>query len=120
MEYLYVGIGGALGAVARGLTCSLFDKFWKRSFPLAVFLINVFGCAIIGCVSEFHSLNRRLSVALTTGFCGGFTTWSTFASQTLKLAVKKEYVVAIASVAANHIVGGIAAYVGQLIGRACQ
>lgn len=119
MEYLYVGIGGAVGAVARGLTCSLFDKFWKRSFPLAVFLINILGCAIIGLVSELHSMNTGLSLAITTGFCGGFTTWSTFASQTLKLTMKKEYAVAIASVAANHIFGGIAAYLGHLIGRAC-
>lgn len=120
LEYLYVGIGGAVGAVARGLTCSVFDKLWKKKFPLAVFVINVIGCAIIGLTSEIHNLNRGLSLAITTGFCGGFTTWSTFASQTLKLAMKKEYAIAIASVAANHVLGGVAAYLGQLIGRACR
>lgn len=120
MEYLYVGIGGAVGAVARGLTCNAFDKFWKKKFPLAVFVINVIGCAIIGLMSEIHNLNRDLSLAITTGFCGGFTTWSTFASQTLKLTMKKEYAIAIASVAANHVLGGVAAYLGQLIGRACR
>lgn len=119
MEYLYVGMGGVVGAVLRGTTCILFDKFWKKEFPLAVLVINVLGCMIIGIVSEIDSINRQFSLAITAGFCGGFTTWSTFAAQTLKLGTKKQYVLLVANIVLNHLLAGVAAYIGQIIGRAC-
>ena len=119
MEYLFVGLGGAAGALCRSLTCTLCDKFWKRDFPLAVFLINVLGCLVIGIFSEIRSISSDLSVTITTGFCGGFTTWSTFASQTLKLGLKRNYLLMIANILSNHIFGGLAVYLGRVITRAC-
>lgn len=120
---LYIGVGGAIGALCRALICAIFDRFWKNPFPLAVFIINMVGCFLIGLFAEcadWDGLTSELRQSITIGFCGGFTTWSTFASQTFKLGLKKQYVIAIVNVLATHVFGYLLAYLGMVAGRASR
>ena len=83
---LLIGIGGAAGAILRYLLGML---PLSGDFPLATFLTNLLGAIAIGLVigvsERFPQLPRELVLFLKTGFCGGFTTFSTFSLETLTL-----------------------------------
>ena len=83
---LLIGIGGAVGAILRYLLGML---PLSGDFPLATFLTNLLGAIAIGLVigvsERFPQLPRELVLFLKTGFCGGFTTFSTFSLETLTL-----------------------------------
>jgi CrcB protein len=81
--FLFVGLGGAVGSMARYGISLVVNKFYTLAFPLATFLINIIGCLIIGLLFGVAQKNNTLQsdswLILATGFCGGFTTFSTFA-----------------------------------------
>lgn len=80
----WIGLGGAIGTVLRALiTISL-----KSEFPWATLVVNVLGCLIIGVVIGHESVTtdwaHHTRGFVVVGFCGGFTTFSTFGLQTIK------------------------------------
>jgi protein CrcB len=79
---LLVGFGGAVGSVMRYLLSVLGANYFKGTFPIATFITNFLGCLIIGLLIGYFGknteLNPQLKLLLITGFCGGFTTFSTF------------------------------------------
>ena len=91
MTYLYVAIGGALGSVLRYFLSLVIPKSAgiAAGFPWPTFVANIFGCLCIGIFSGLFlkcgTLSPNLKLFLVTGFCGGFTTFSTFASENLAL-----------------------------------
>lgn len=82
MIVLLVAVGGALGATTRYLAGRYVDSY--RSFPVATFLVNVAGCLILGLLSG-ASMPAQTFALLGTGFCGGLTTYSTFAVESVGL-----------------------------------
>ena len=88
MEILAVGCGGFIGAVCRYLI-SLIPISEAFLFPIKTFLINIFGCVLIGLIviwaEIFDIENTNLMLFLKVGICGGFTTFSTFALETGEL-----------------------------------
>ena len=86
MNFLYVAMGGAIGAMAR-YAISLIPV--KTVFPVLTFLTNFIGAALIGFIIGLASIKQELSpravLFLKTGVCGGFTTFSTFSAETLSL-----------------------------------
>lgn len=121
IEVLYIALGGAVGAVFRGVGCMLTDKVWKNKFPIAVFVINLLGCFLIGIFTKItvrKHYSEDLEKTLTTGFCGGFSTFSTFASQSYKLATNGSPLIAAINIFSNHIAGFFFCWLGQLIGEA--
>ncbi|MCR5088384.1 MAG: fluoride efflux transporter CrcB [Oscillospiraceae bacterium] len=86
MEFLFVGLGGALGAMGR-YAISLFPV--KMSFPLLTLLTNILGAVLIGFIAGLVNGNREISpnavLFWKTGVCGGFTTFSTFSLEAYNL-----------------------------------
>ena len=78
----FVALGGGLGSVARAYVAHLL----RGGFPWWTFLVNVTGCFLIGyLMRELDDERAGLRFFLVTGFCGGFTTFSAFSSETLQL-----------------------------------
>ena len=85
-EILLVCIGSFFGGGARFLVSKALQSFVALSLPWGTMVVNVLGCFLIGLLSGW-ALNEQLSptakLVLVTGFCGGFTTFSTFSKEAL-------------------------------------
>jgi CrcB protein len=118
---LGVAVGGALGAVARYGVDRLIEQRSESSFPWATLVINVSGCVAVGFVIaalvDRHRAPQWLRTGLVVGFCGGYTTFSTFAQETLDLVETRAAALAVASVGANVVLGMLAVLVGARLGR---
>ena len=116
-----VAAGGALGALARYGLDRVIERRSFSVFPWSTFAINVSGCFIVGLVIgalvDRHHAPQWIRAALVVGFCGAYTTFSTFAQETLDLAEANDYSVALLNVSASVIAGLMAVLVGQHLGR---
>jgi fluoride exporter len=98
--------GGAFGVLGRYGLDSLIEHHTESSFPLATFTINVSGCLAVGFIIaalvDRHSAPQWLRAGLVIGFCGGFTTFSTFAQENFDYLqgndISLAFIYAIASV----------------------
>lgn len=90
-----VGFGGFLGSVIRYLISTIDHTF---TFPFHTFLTNICGAFLIGMIFELSSqlpgISNNLILFAKTGFCGGFTTFSTFSLESCALIENKEYLTA--------------------------
>ncbi|HEX3865641.1 MAG TPA: fluoride efflux transporter CrcB [Gemmatimonadaceae bacterium] len=90
-----VAIGGAIGSVARFVLNAYMQSRSSGPFPVGTLVINISGSALLGFIMQFSletaSVSPEIRVLLTTGFCGGFTTFSTFSYETVKLVQDGEY-----------------------------
>lgn len=115
-QILIVGLGGATGSILRFLTSAFVTRVEPFPFPVATFIVNILGCFCIGLfVNVIPSNNLRL--LLITGFCGGFTTFSTFASETLSLMDNNHLPVAVLYTVVSVVLGIVAVYLGMYISK---
>ncbi|MGE4347910.1 MAG: fluoride efflux transporter CrcB [Flavobacteriaceae bacterium] len=116
---LIVGLGGGIGSMFRYLTSVLTDKYVQGTFPWATFLINIVGCLIIGILvgllTKHQIENPQLKLFFITGFCGGFTTFSAFAFENLKLFQTGNSLLALLYIALSVILGILATWAGIMI-----
>jgi len=86
---LLVGTGGFLGSVSRFLASRFMQDNFPSAFPFGTFFVNITGCFLIGIIYGFSEKSALLTpgwkMFLAAGFCGGFTTFSTFANENLAL-----------------------------------
>ena len=119
-EILLVGVGGGAGSILRYLTSrttvQLFDTQW---YFLGTFAVNIIGCFLIGLFSGFlmsyYPNNQLLKFLFITGFCGGYTTFSAFAFENLRLIELEQWWLLLAYVLASVVVGIIAVWLGMKI-----
>jgi CrcB protein len=117
---LLVGAGGAAGSICRYLVSTFFGRFDAgRDLPYATFIANITGCLLIGML--FGAIWRHgdtgMKLLLVTGFCGGYTTFSTFALEGLQMLQSQRFA-AWAVYAAGSVLLGIGAVaVGYCITR---
>jgi CrcB protein len=92
MTWLLVGVGGAIGAIARHALNHVVHQRWVSSvFPTGIFLINVIGSVVIGAIAGVLASGRvhwsiEARTFVVVGILGGFTTFSSFSLDTLALA----------------------------------
>jgi len=86
---LLVSAGGALGSSLRYLTSLYMQKWFPQTYPCGTFMANLIGCLLIGIfmgyLSKQQMENQEVKLLLVTGFCGGYTTFSTFAFENFTL-----------------------------------
>lgn len=113
-----VGIGGFFGSIMRYLI-GLIPLNNKGTFPANTLMINVLGAFIIGVVISLFSRNAewndKVLLLLKVGFCGGFTTFSTFSSESLKLIASGNWGLGILYILSSIVLCVIAVFFGQSI-----
>src|SRR5437763_1754867 len=119
---LIVAVGSMLGGVARYLCALGIARSVTAAFPYGTFAVNVVGCLAIGVVygfaERFDWFSPDLRLFLATGFCGGFTTFSSFAYENIQLLEGKDYLTFGAYSAMSFILGLGAAYIGLAVAKA--
>jgi len=119
--YLAIAIGGTLGCWARYAMTNLVQAIYGREFPYATLSINVLGSFLMGFLFietlERLTISPQLRIGILTGFLGGFTTFSTFAMETLLLAEQGEAAKSVLYAALSLALGLFAAFGGAYIAR---
>jgi CrcB protein len=112
-------MGGFLGTVSRYLSTFYVHKWVPVSFPLGTFLVNIVGCLLIGIfygISEKTLLmTDQWRLFLTIGFCGGFTTFSTFANDNLMMVKDQQFLYMALYTIGSVALGLLMVYLGQLL-----
>ena len=118
---IFIALGGALGSVLRFLTAILVNKSWQSAFPLATLLINCVGCFCIGffvlMLQKQNLLNADLKWFLITGFCGGYTTFSTFGLENINLLENQNIGLSLLYIMTSVIVGIAFVWFGMMVGK---
>ncbi|MFT6865190.1 MAG: CrcB protein [Cyclobacteriaceae bacterium] len=93
-EVIFVGLGGFLGSISRYGVGLYAMKYFSGYFPVGTFIVNLTGSLLIGLLAGYFFKNQPsqiLYLFLVTGFCGGYTTFSTFSLDNLRLLKEELY-----------------------------
>ena len=118
---LYVALGSAIGGVSRYLLGGLVQRMLDTAFPAGTLLVNVTGSFLLGAIIRYAletpSLTPEVRAFLTIGFCGGYTTFSTFSYETMALLEDGEWVRAGVYITASVILSLMATFLGLALAR---
>ena len=121
MAYLFVGIGGVIGSLARFLFGKLAMDIWGGGFPVGTLVINLFGAFLLGWMTsrftKLKKINPNLYIGLTTGIIGSFTTFSTLSVETVKLLESGELIRAFFYILISLFGGLLMVRAGNLMGK---
>ncbi len=115
---MLVGLGGAIGSMARYMVGLLCKDFTGISFPINTFLVNMIGCFLIGFISFQLTKNTdldNLRLFAIIGVLGGFTTFSSFSIEVINMLREKFVWQALFYVLVSNVLGIFAAYIGYSI-----
>lgn len=102
----------------RYLTAILLARHYTGSIPLATLVVNGLGCFLIGLLIGLCSDTAHLRLLFITGFCGGFTTFSTFTAESYAMFREGAYGLAILYIVGSVLIGLLALWVGVYLSRA--
>lgn len=114
---VYVIVGSSFGGVARYLSQEFVQKRFPSFIPLSTLSVNIIGSFIIGIIyalAERSKISAEVRILLATGFCGGFTTFSSFAFENVKLLQDGEFFNTALYIVLSLVIGFVAVYLGIL------
>jgi fluoride exporter len=121
---LFVGFAGLLGTLSRYWLSGWIDTKFGQTFPVGTLLVNLVGCMLAGFL--FHMLTEKYLVdpiartSVLIGFLGGFTTFSSYALQSLTLVKDGELFMAAMNVVLSNVGGLIMAWLGYSLSKAVK
>ena len=124
INYLWVGLGGALGSVARVWMAELIARYCGSWLPFGTLLVNISGSFVIGFLATGVGPEGRWMASaygrsfLMAGICGGYTTFSSFSLQTLNLLRAGEWLYAGGNVLLSVLFCMVGVWLGYLLGAA--
>ena len=118
-QFMFVALGGALGAMTRYGIANWTTHLIKHPFPLGTLLANVLGCFLVGILigSGMADKHHPARLGIGVGFLGALTTFSTFGAETIKHVQDNQWAWAVGNVSANLVLGLTAVFLGMLIGK---
>lgn len=123
LNIIAIFTGGGIGAVIRYLTGLIILKYSHLSLPPATFIVNVAGSFLIGFLYIFfiekQELNPAIKLALTVGFCGGLTTFSTFSLELFEMIKNAHFINAFLYIIISIIICVTAVITGAYIAKFC-
>ncbi|MBQ8544487.1 MAG: fluoride efflux transporter CrcB [Alistipes sp.] len=116
---LLAGVGGFVGTCLRYLTGRLCHLWSLGGFPLGTFVVNVVGCfvigALLGLAEQRNLLSPTMNVMLVTGFCGGFTTFSSFADDIFLLMQQRSWMLLTLYAGMSLVLGVAMVWLGRAV-----
>ena len=118
---LWVAAAGCIGAVARFVVDGVVRSRFGRGFPLGTVIVNVLGSLLLGIVTGLVLFHHQPSLWTTiggTGFCGGYTTFSTASFETVRLMQERKYPLALLNGGGSFVLTLAAGALGLVLGHA--
>ncbi|MDR2130828.1 MAG: fluoride efflux transporter CrcB [Odoribacteraceae bacterium] len=120
-QLLLVGLGGGAGSMLRYLTSWFVERHLCWHAPSGTFIVNVAGCFLVGLLAALSArggvLGEEGRLLFITGFCGGYTTFSTFSAENVTLLHEGNYVLLGLYAACSLVTGAGAVWLGSLAAR---
>lgn len=116
-NWIYVFIGGGMGSLFRYRISNYFSSL-NTSFPAGTFVANFLACFLLGLLLGFQlkeTMQDHHALLLITGFCGGFSTFSTFSNDSLRLIQNQQIGLALFYIGLSIIIGLLAVYLGYKV-----
>jgi CrcB protein len=118
---LYIALGSAIGGVSRYLLGGLIQRWLDTTFPVGTLLVNVSGSFLLGAILRYAietpTLSPEVRALLTVGFCGGYTTFSTFSYETVALLEDGQWTRAGLYVGASILLSLVGVFLGFGLAR---
>ena len=120
-DLLLVGFGGFVGSIARYLISKLNISIQIFSMPVGTLTVNILGSLLIGILigmsAKTELISSNLRLLLVVGFCGGFTTFSTFSAESMGFIQNGQIATMLIYTATSIILGLAAVYIGYLVAQ---
>ena len=117
----YVALGSAIGGMSRYLLGGLIQRLLDTTFPAGTLLVNISGSFLLGAILRYTietpTLSPEIRAFLTIGFCGGYTTFSTFSYETVALLEDGEWTRAGLYVGASVLLSLVGVFLGLAVAR---
>lgn len=120
-QAIWISLGAVLGANLRYWVTDAISNQFGKTFPLGTFLINLSGSLVLGLfvawAGKGTGLDPRWRAFLAVGFIGAYTTFSTYAVDSVNLAMNGHWVLGLTNLVGSAVLGGLMAFVGLYIGQ---
>jgi|FrelakmetLWP11LW_1041352.scaffolds.fasta_scaffold15615_1 CrcB protein len=121
IQIIFVAVAGAAGALSRWGIGRLMVRLLGTGFPYGTLIVNILGCFLIGLIMQVGLTTTRISetarIALTVGFLGALTTFSSFSYETLALAEQGRWLGVCSNIALNVILSLFATLAGLAVAK---